>query len=34
MKRSFVLLLAVALVLCLLPGMAPEAKAETFRTTC
>ena len=34
MKRSFVLLLAAALVLCLLPGMTPEAKAETFRTTC
>ena len=34
MKRSFAILLAAALLLCLLPGMTPEAKAETFRTTC
>lgn len=34
MKRNWVLLLIVALMLCLLPGITPEAKAETFRTTC
>ncbi len=34
MKRSFAILLAAALLLCLLPGMTPEAKAETFRTIC
>ena len=34
MKRSFVLLLAAALLLCLLPGMTPEAKAETIYTAC
>ena len=34
MKRSFALLLAAALLLCLLPGMAPEAKAETIRNIC
>ena len=33
-KKSFALLLAAALLLCLLPGMAPEAKAETIRTVC
>ena len=33
-KKSFALLLAAALLLCLLPGMAPEAKAETIRNTC
>lgn len=30
-KKSFAILLAAALLLCLLPGMAPEAKAETIR---
>ena len=34
MKRSFAILLAAALLLCLLPGMAPEAKAETIRDKC
>ena len=34
MKRSFVLLLAAALLLCLLPGMTPEAKAETIYAPC
>ena len=34
MKRSFAILLAAALLLCLLPGMALEAKAETIRNTC
>ena len=34
MKKNFAILLAAALLLCLLPGMMPEAKAETFRTTC
>ena len=33
-KKSFALLLAAALQLCLLPGMALEAKAETIRNTC
>ena len=33
-KKSFALLLAAALLLCLLPGMALEAKAETIRNTC
>ena len=30
-KKSFAILLAAALLLCLLPRMAPEAKAETIR---
>ena len=34
MKRSFAILLAAALLLCLLPRMAPEAKAETTRDKC
>ena len=34
MKRSFAILLAAALLLCLLPGMALEAKAETIRNIC
>ena len=34
MKRSFAILLAAALLLCLLPGMALEAKAETVRNIC
>ena len=33
-KKSFALLLAAALLLYLLPGMAPEAKAETIRDKC
>ena len=33
-KKRFAILLAAALLLCLLPGMAPEAKAETIRTVC
>ena len=33
-KKSFAILLAAALLLCLLPGMAPEAKAETVRDIC
>ena len=33
-KKSFALLLAAALLLCLLPRMAPEAKAETIRDKC
>ena len=33
-KKSCAILLAAALLLCLLPGMAPEAKAETIRTVC
>ena len=33
-KKSFAILLAAALLLCLLPGMAPEAKAETIRAVC
>ena len=33
-KKSFALLLAAALLLCLLPGMALEAKAETIRNRC
>ena len=33
-KKSFAILLAAALLLCLLPGMVPEAKAETIRNTC
>ncbi len=33
-KKSFAILLAAALLLCLLPGMALEAKAETIRNTC
>ncbi len=33
-KKSFAILLAAALLLCLLPGMAPEAKAETIRAKC
>ena len=33
-KKSFALLLAAALLLCLLPRMAPEAKAETVRNIC
>ena len=33
-KKSFAILLAAALLLCLLPRMAPEAKAETIRNTC
>ncbi len=33
-KKSFALLLAAALLLCLLPRMAPEAKAETIRDNC
>ena len=34
MKKSFAILLAAALLLCLLPRMAPEAKAETIRDKC
>ena len=34
MKKNFAILLAAALLLCLLPGMMPKAKAETVRTTC
>ena len=34
MKKNFAILLAAALLLCLLPGITPEAKAETVRTTC
>ena len=33
-KKSFAILLAAALLLCLLPGMALEAKAETIRGIC
>ena len=33
-KKSFAILLAAALLLYLLPGMAPEAKAETIRDKC
>ena len=33
-KKSFAILLAAALLLCLLPGMALEAKAETIRDKC
>ena len=33
-KKSFSILLAAALLLCLLPRMAPEAKAETIRDIC
>ena len=33
-KKRFAILLAAALLLCLLPGMAPEAKAETIRNIC
>ena len=33
-KKSFAILLAAALLLCLLPRMAPEAKAETVRDKC
>ena len=33
-KKSFAILLAAALLLCLLPRMAPEAKAETIRDIC
>ena len=33
-KKSFAILLAAALLLYLLPGMAPEAKAETIRDIC
>ena len=33
-KKSFAILLAAALLLCLLPGMALEAKAETIRDVC
>ena len=33
-KKSFAILLAAALLLCLLPGMVPEAKAETIRDKC
>ena len=33
-KKSFAILLAAALLLCLLPGMAQEAKAETLRDKC
>ena len=33
-KKSFAILLAAALLLCLLPGMALEAKAETIRAVC
>ena len=33
-KKSFAILLAAALLLYLLPGMALEAKAETIRNTC
>ena len=33
-KKSFAILLAAALLLCLLPRMAPEAKAETIRDKC
>ena len=33
-KKRFALLLAAALLLCLLPRMAPEAKAETIRDKC
>ena len=33
-KKSFAILLAAALLLCLLPRMAPEAKAETIRNIC
>ena len=33
-KKSFAILLAAALLLCQLPGMAPEAKAETIRDKC
>ena len=33
-KKSFAILLAAALLLCLLPGMAPEAKAGTVRNIC
>ena len=33
-KKSFAILLAAALLLCLLPGMALEAKAETIRDIC
>ena len=33
-KKSFAILLAAALLLCLLPGMALEAKAETIRGVC
>ena len=33
-KKSFAILLAAALLPCLLPRMAPEAKAETVRNIC
>ena len=33
-KKSFAILLAAALLLYLLPGMALEAKAETVRNIC
>ena len=33
-RKSFAILLAAALLLCLLPGMTPEAKAETIRNIC
>ena len=33
-KKRFAILLAAALLLCLLPRMAPEAKAETIRNIC
>ena len=33
-KKSFAILLVAALLLCLLPGMALEAKAETIRDVC
>ena len=33
-KKRFAILLAAALLLCLLPGMALEAKAETIRDIC
>ena len=33
-KKRFAILLAAALLLCLLPGMALEAKAETVRNIC
>ncbi len=33
-KKRFAILLAAALLLCLLPGMALEAKAETIRDKC
>ncbi len=34
MKKNFAILLAAALLLCLLPGIMPEAKAETVYIVC